>query len=84
LRHASSGAFLPNIFGLPAATGSREDARVSTGKHLPAWDKKAMEINRADVAELVDARNLKSPGATEIAHLSDLTQVAVSRRKFAS
>jgi hypothetical protein len=63
---------------------SREDTRVSTGKHLPAWDKKAMEINRADVAELVDARNLKSPGATEIAHLSDLTQVAVSRRKFAS
>jgi hypothetical protein len=65
-------------------SGSREDARVSTGKHLPAWDKKAMEINRADVAELVDARDLKSPGATEIAHLSDLTQVAVSRRKFAS
>jgi hypothetical protein len=31
-----------------------------------------MEINRADVAELVDARDLKSPGATEITHLSDL------------
>ena len=33
-----------------------------------------MEINRADVAELVDARDLKSPGATEITHLSDLTR----------
>jgi hypothetical protein len=33
-----------------------------------------MEINSADVAELVDARDLKSPGATEIAHLSDLTR----------
>jgi hypothetical protein len=32
----------------------------STGKHLPAWDEKAMQINRADVAELVDARDLKS------------------------
>src|SRR5437899_7956587 len=29
-------------------------------KHLPAWDEKAMEIDRADVAELVDARDLKS------------------------
>jgi hypothetical protein len=26
------------------------------------------------VAELVDARDLKSPGATEITHLSDLTR----------
>src|ERR1700731_3245105 len=33
-----------------------------------------MEINEADVAELVDARDLKSPGATEITHLSDLTR----------
>jgi hypothetical protein len=33
-----------------------------------------MEINDADVAELVDARDLKSPGATEITHLSDLTR----------
>src|SRR5258708_3508204 len=32
----------------------------SIGKHLPDWDEKAMEINRADVAELVDARDLKS------------------------
>jgi hypothetical protein len=32
-----------------------------------------MEIKVADVAELVDARDLKSPGATEITHLSDLT-----------
>ena len=31
----------------------------SIGKHLPAWDEKAMEIDRADVAELVDARDLK-------------------------
>jgi hypothetical protein len=45
------------------------------GKRLPARDEKAMEINRADVAELVDARDLKSPGATEITHLSDLTRV---------
>ena len=30
------------------------------GKHLPAGREKAMEINRADVAELVDARDLKS------------------------
>jgi hypothetical protein len=30
------------------------------GKRLPAGDEKAMEINRADVAELVDARDLKS------------------------
>ncbi len=38
------------------------------------WDEKAMGINRADVAELVDARDLKSPGSTEITHLSDLTR----------
>jgi hypothetical protein len=42
-------------------------------KHLRAKGKKAMEINKADVAELVDARDLKSPGATEITHLSGLT-----------
>jgi hypothetical protein len=30
------------------------------GKHLPARHEKAMEINDADVAELVDARDLKS------------------------
>jgi hypothetical protein len=33
-----------------------------------------MEIEVADVAELVDAMDLKSPGATEITHLSDLTR----------
>jgi hypothetical protein len=33
-----------------------------------------MQIKHADVAELVDARDLKSPGATEITHLSDLTR----------
>jgi hypothetical protein len=32
-----------------------------------------MQINKADVAELVDARDLKSPAATENTHLSDLT-----------
>ena len=32
----------------------------SIGKHLPAWDEKAKGINSADVAELVDARDLKS------------------------
>ena len=35
---------------------------VSIGQHLRAWDEKAMKINRADVTELVDARDLKSPG----------------------
>jgi hypothetical protein len=33
---------------------------------LPAWDEKAMEINDADVAELVDARDLKSHRRAEI------------------
>jgi hypothetical protein len=44
------------------------------GKHLREKPEKAMQINGADVAELVDARDLKSPGATEITHLSDLTR----------
>jgi len=38
---------------------------------LQVQGKKAIEIKVADVAELVDARDLKSPGATEITHLSD-------------
>src|ERR1700733_1854383 len=50
------------------------NARDRFGKHLPAWHEKAMQINKADVAELVDARDLKSPGATEIPHLSHLTR----------
>jgi hypothetical protein len=33
-----------------------------------------MEIKVAGVLELVDRRDLKSPGATEITHLSDLTR----------
>src|SRR6202795_1338359 len=37
-----------------------KNARVRLEKHLPARDEKAMEINRADVAELGDARDLKS------------------------
>src|SRR5258708_26657471 len=41
----------------------------SIGKHLPAWDEKAMEINRADVAELVDARDLKCLATPERFHL---------------
>jgi hypothetical protein len=45
---------------LAQISGSRENARVSIGKHLPDWDEKAMEINRADVAELVDARDFKN------------------------
>src|ERR1700682_4286821 len=45
---------------LTQLSGSRENARVSIGKHLPSWGEKAMQINRADVAELVDARDLKS------------------------
>jgi len=36
-----------------------ENARGSVGKHLRARDEKAMQINGADVAELVDARDLK-------------------------
>src|SRR5882762_1736862 len=38
----------------------RASTRVSIGKHLRAWDEKAKGINNADVAELVDARDLKS------------------------
>jgi len=43
---------------LAQLSGSRENARVSIGKHLPAWDEKAMEINRTGVPELVDGRDL--------------------------
>jgi hypothetical protein len=43
-------------------------------KHLRTKGKKAMEINWAGVLELVDRRDLKSPGATEITHISDLTR----------
>jgi len=42
-------------------------------KRLRTKGKKAMEINWAGVLELVDRRDLKSPGATEITHLHDLT-----------
>ena len=35
-------------------------ARRDFGKHLLARDEKAIEIKHADVAELVDARDLKS------------------------
>jgi hypothetical protein len=35
------------------------------GKHLPAAGEKATEINDADVAELVDARDLKFIGSVE-------------------
>ena len=34
----------------------------------------AQEIKVADVAELIDARDLKSPGAAETTHFSDLTR----------
>ena len=47
----------------------------SIGKRLPARDEKAMQINKANVAELVDARDLKSDGVTKIIRLCDLTQV---------
>jgi hypothetical protein len=46
--------------------------KVSKANIAGTWQK-AMEIKVADVAELVDARDLKSPGATEATHLSDLT-----------
>ena len=42
-----------------------ETQMVSIGKHLPAWDEKAMAINMADVAELVDARDLKFAAPAE-------------------
>jgi hypothetical protein len=32
------------------------------------------KASRADVAELIDPRDLKSPSATEITHLCDLTR----------
>jgi hypothetical protein len=55
----------------PSIVGADDTARVDlialdkfvegfAAKHLRAKGKKAMEINRADVAELVDARDLKS------------------------
>jgi hypothetical protein len=47
--------------------------RRGFGKHLPVCDKKAIEINRADVAELVDARDLKSHCVTEATRNSCLT-----------
>jgi hypothetical protein len=54
---------------LAQLSGSRENARGSIGKHLPAWDEKAMEINRAGVPELVDGRNLKCLATPERSHL---------------
>ena len=55
----------------PSIVGADDVARVDlialdefvegfAAKHLRAKGKNAMEINRADVAELVDARDLKS------------------------
>src|SRR5712672_1483004 len=44
------------------------------GKHSLPRGENPIRNNGADVAELVDARDLKSPGATEITHLSDLTR----------
>jgi hypothetical protein len=41
-----------------------------SAKHLPLQSKKVMQINRADVAELVDARDLKALAVTEINRLS--------------
>ena len=54
---------------LAQLSGSRENARVSIGKHLPAWDEKAMEINRVGVPELVDGRDLKCLATPERSHL---------------
>jgi hypothetical protein len=45
--------------GSPAPSSLGIHRKGLTGKHLPAQSEKAMEINRADVAELVDARDLK-------------------------
>ncbi len=82
---AASEELLPVIFGraanivdqlaasiitlLAQISGSRENARVSIGKHLPAWDEKAMEINRAGVPEQVDGRDLKCLATPERSHL---------------
>jgi hypothetical protein len=44
----------------PRAFRATTKRKGSIGKRLPAQDEKAMEINKADVAELVDARDLKS------------------------
>jgi hypothetical protein len=52
-------AFMIQVCGRESAcrNGKRKG---SIGKHLPASDEKAKGINNADVAELVDARDLKS------------------------
>jgi hypothetical protein len=54
-------AFMIQVCGRESAcrNGKRKG---SIGKHLPASDEKAKGINNADVAELVDARDLKSQG----------------------
>jgi hypothetical protein len=60
----------------PSIVGADDVARVDllapdefvegfAAKHLRAKGKKAMEINRADVAELVDARDLKFSAPAE-------------------
>jgi hypothetical protein len=41
-------------------------ARRDFGKHLLARDEKAIEIKHADVAELVDASDLKSPATLKL------------------
>ena len=51
-----------------------ENRECRPGKHSLPRGENPIRNNGADVAELVDARDLKSPGATEIAHLSDLTR----------
>jgi hypothetical protein len=52
--------------GSPAPSSLGIHRKGLTGKHLPAQSEKAMEINRADVAELVDARDFKSHLLAEI------------------
>ena len=67
-------------------TPSIQNARDACGKHLPAWEEKAEGINNADVAELVDARDLKCPATPESSYLfleNTVSLLASSRRKEA-
>src|SRR5882757_3936431 len=48
------------MFSMNSFCSRNGERKGLIGKHSPAGREKAMEINRADVAELVDARDLKS------------------------
>jgi hypothetical protein len=48
------------------------------GKHLPSRNEKAKEINTADVAELVDARDLKTSALVESHQLFCITRPQIT------